>query len=365
MPRLKPSVDFRLQDRELFVVAGGFEDRALRFPEMLLPPCAGSAGAVVLRFLPPDAANRFDKICSVLLDKGCSLSILDYDRYSPYDLDSQIGSILDRQGADALCIDTSGMSRLAMMILADVAKERDIALRVLCAEANDYAPTRAEFEEARDSGEQHLPTSFIHTGVYDVLRIPRLSSVRMQNEASALIAFDSFNESLCQALVNVINPTRLVLINGRPPRDELRWREEATRLVHRKLREEWPAEDLLQNDGAASAGVLTTSTLQYAETYDLLVRLYWRLSSDHRIILAPTGSKMQTLGAYLLRAVHDDVHIEYPTVAGFFAGRYSSGVHQTWEINFGRMGAFVRRLRQAELRDHLGLPAQPVNIEIG
>ncbi len=49
--------------------------------------------------------------------------------------------------------------------------------------------------------------------------------------------------------------------------------------VHRHLRREWSIED--DNEPAK-----TTSTLYYEETYNLLVELYWKFSSTHRIILA-------------------------------------------------------------------------------
>ncbi|MBL7223194.1 MAG: hypothetical protein ISS72_05025 [Candidatus Brocadiae bacterium] len=365
MPTLEPCAEFRLQEGEAFAVAGGFEDRAVRFSEMLADPVPGSSAAILLRYLPTDAANRFEEVCSILEGKGLSTAILEYDRHHPATFDTRVLEILDRQAVNALCVDASGMSRLAIMVLLDIARERNMPCRIVYAEAEAYAPSKEEFEAAKALKEQHLPTSFIHTGVYDVIRVPRLSSIRMQNQASVVIAFDSFNEALCQALVNVLNPKRLILINGRPPRDELRWREEATRYVHRRLREEWPVDEAhFAPDEGAPEDELTTSTLRYVETYDMLVKLYWRFSTDHRIILAPTGSKMQTLGAYLLRAVHNDVHVEYPTVEGFFARKYSTGVRQTWQMSLGRMGTFVEKLRQKELREHLELPEELVNIEI-
>ncbi len=249
------------------------------------------------------------------------------------------------------------MSRLAMMLTIDVARDLNLPLRIVFAEALDYAPSQEAFEMAARNKQQHRPTSFIDTGVYDVLRVPRFSSTRMQNHATLLIAFDSFNEGLCQALVNVINPSRFILINGRPPRPELKWREDATAELHRFLREEWSVED-------DNEPMKVTSTLWYEETHALLVQLYWRFSRSHRIIVAPTGSKMQTLGAYLLRATHGDVHVEYPTVHGFFSAQYSRGVRETWEVDFGRIGDFVRGLHGRELRDYLKLPEHPVSVEV-
>ncbi len=357
LPQLKPVKGLALQPHEAFVGAGGFEERALEFPRILGLSHISGGTAILIRYLPHDDKNKFADASSLLSGAGCQVMPLVYDRYNPGSFDSLLRDTLVYAEARAVCLDVSGMSRLAIMIVADVVRELNLPLRILYAEASDYAPSQEEFEAARSGGQQHLPTSFIHTGIYDVMRVPQLSSIRMQNHGTALIAFDSFNEALCQALVNVINPSRFILINGRPPRQELRWREAATEYVHHRLRDEWSIED--DNDP-----VKATSTLQYEQTYDLLVAIYWRFSDSHRIIIAPTGSKMQTVACYLLRAVHDDVHVEYPTVQGFFADKYSTGVRERWQIDFGKMGQFVTKLRKRELRVHLHLPEEPVNAEV-
>jgi len=357
LPQLNPLKELALQPHEAFVGAGGFEERALEFPRMLRLSHISGETAILVGYLPHDDKNRFADASSLLSNAGCQVVPLVYDRYNPGSFDSLLRDTLVHAEARAVCLDVSGMSRLAIMIVVDVVREFNLPLRIVYAEATDYAPSQEDFETARSGGQQHLPTSFIHTGVYDVMRVPRLASIRMQNHATALIAFDSFNEALCQALVNVVNPSRFILINGRPPRQELRWREAATEYVHQRLRDEWSIED--DNDP-----VKTTSTLHYGETYSLLVELYWRFSASHRIILAPTGSKMQTLACYLLRAVHDDVHVEYPTVQGFFADKYSTGVRERWQVDFGEMGNFVTKLRKRELRVHLDLPEEPVNAEV-
>lgn len=356
-PQLTPVTALDLRPGEVFVCAGGFEGRCLKFPQILQPCKQPRSTAVLLQYFPHNERNRFEQIASVLRDKGCQVAAMPYDRHAPGTFDTSFSDTLTRVEASGVCLDISGMSRLAIMIIVDVVRELNLPLRVVYVEALDYAPSLKEFQEAKASGQQHIPTSFIHTGVYDVVRIPRLSSIRMQNHATLLIAFDSFNEALCQALVNVISPSRFILINGRPPREKLRWREKATAYVHERLREEWSVEN--DNDP-----IKVTSTLKYKETHDVLVELYWRFSATHRIILAPTGSKMQTLGSYLLRAVHDDVHVEYPTVEGFFAEKYSRGIRETWELDFGKMGDFTGQLRQRELKEHLDLPEKLVNADI-
>jgi hypothetical protein len=346
-----------IRNDELFVAAGGFEERACKFPQILELPNSASNTAVLLNYLPYKPENRFEEIQSSLDDKGCKVVPVEYNLHAPFNFDTCFKDILISSQAKAICLDISGMSRLAIMIILDVVHELNLSLRIVYAEAREYAPSKAEFEAAKEKSEQHLPTSFIHTGVYDVLHVSRLSSIRMQNQATLLIAFDSFNEALCQALVNVINPSRFILINGRPPREELKWREEATAYVHKNLRQEWAIED-------DNNPIKVTSTLYYNETYELLTTLYWKFSGTHRIILAPTGSKMQTTGSYLLRAIHNDVHIEYPTVQGFFADKYSTDIREIWQLDVGKVGDFVESLRQKEIKKHLGLPEKLVDADI-
>ena len=357
VPKATLTTELILTEGETFLLAGGFEERVLAFPKLLQPRTPTGTTAVLLTYLPHDPKNRPNKICSILTSNGCQVTPMTYDLHSPFTFDADLIRTLVDLRTKALCLDISGMSRLAIIIILDVARELNLPLRIVYAEARRYAPIQKDFDAAKQAEQQHLPTSFIHTGVYDVLHVPRLSSIRMQNHATLLIAFDSFNEALCQALVNVTNPSRFILINGRPPREELKWREQATAYVHQFLRSEWSVED-------DNYPIKTTSTLYYEETYELLTDLYWRFSASHRIILAPTGSKMQAVGSYLLRAAHDDIHVEYPTVQGFFSDKYSTGVRETWQLNFGRMGDFVEHLRQTEITERLGLPQEPVNTDI-
>lgn len=357
IPKLEPIRELILQPGEIFVSACGFEERVLVFPNMLHPCTDQHGNVLLLEYLPHNKNNKLKELRSVFLSKSYNLISIQYERYAPETFDIPFRKYLEQSNAKAVCLDISGLSRFAIMIILDVVRELNLPLRIIYVEASDYAPSQNDFDAAKATSSQHLPTSFIHTGVYDVLRIPRLSSIRMQNRAILLIAFDSFNEALCQALVNVINPSRFILINGRPPRKELSWREHATEYVHHFLRSEWSVED-------DNYPIKTTSTLYYQETHQLLVELYWRFSANHRIILAPTGSKMQTIGAYFLRAVHDDIHVVYPTVQGFFSDKYSTGVRETWQLNFGRMSDFVEHLHQNEITEHLGLPLEPVDTDI-
>ncbi|HYR12315.1 MAG TPA: hypothetical protein VEQ60_31295, partial [Longimicrobium sp.] len=162
---------------------------------------------------------------------------------------------------------------------------------------------------------------------------------------------------LTQALLDAVYPSRLFLINGIRP-DRLSWREGATAWIHEQLRKEWFADNpVVERQG--DHGTLPsrrTSTLDYRETVSTLLELYWELAANHRILLAPTGSKMQAVGCFFTKAMHPDIHVEYPTPSSFFS-LYSQGISDLWITDFGPLKDLVSQLAETDRDLHLGLGA--------
>jgi hypothetical protein len=200
----------------------------------------------------------------------------------------------------------------------------------------------------------------VYSGLGGVVRSSRLSSVSLQGEPTALIAFMSMNEVLTQALIDCICPSRLFLINGRPP--DHRWREQATAWIHDELRREWP----LADNPTASVGSepptpsRVTSTLDYTESVSVLLDLYWECSAEYRIVLAPTGSKMQAVACLIAKALHSDIHIEYPTPESFLR-EYSNGIGARWLVDFGCLQERLLEWRRRIINDRLMISVGSAN----
>jgi hypothetical protein len=64
---------------------------------------------------------------------------------------------------------------------------------------------------------------------------------------------------------------------------------------------------------------------------------------------------MQAVGCYLAKALHPDIHIEYPSPEGF-KKRYSSGIGPRWMIDFGGLAGRVKAIADAERRNWLEIP---------
>jgi hypothetical protein len=295
-----------------------------------------------------------------LASKGISVNdqdIVVYDRFNPGDFESQLSNALRSCQTKRAIVDISTMSKLGIMLVIEVCSRLGIAVEVFYTEASFYGPTLERFEEARAKNEIHRPSLHVFTGVYGVVRVDSLASVAMQGQPTAAIVFMSFNDALTQSLLNTVYPGRLFLINGRPPMHT--WRELATAWVHDQVRREWEEDNPVGAEivDGLHLPVRVVSTLDYRDSVALLIQLYWQLSAGHRVLLAPSGSKLQALACYLVKALHPDIHIEYPSPEGF-APEYSSGVGASWVIKFGIISKGLSVLSEIERRAFLEIDVE-------
>jgi hypothetical protein len=57
----------------------------------------------------------------------------------------------------------------------------------------------------------------------------------------------------------------------------------------------------------------------------------------------------------LVKALHPDIHIEYPSPEGFLP-YYSSGVGDRWLVEFGQLSGRLSAISNAERREYLEIP---------
>lgn len=356
LPKPQSLAHLSLENGDVVIHAPGFEDRTLAVIDSLRP-VAGSR-AILLDYLPYLSKNRLPEVRDGLRAAGIeidSADILSYNRFDPNDFEPRLKNRLVQLGARGVVVDISTMSKLAILLILNVCWDLDLNVRILYAEAQEYGPTEDQFSGAKESNEIHQPSIQIYTGVHGVVRVDSLASVAMQGQPTAALVFMSFNDTLTQVLLNTIYPSRLFLINGRPPIH--RWREKATAWIHNQVRSEWKSDNPVgeKEDDGVPLPKRSVSTLDYRETVSLLVDLYWELSTHHRLLLAPAGSKMQAVGCYIVKALHPDIHIEYPSPEGFLRP-YSSGIGPQWIVDFGRLPVMLDALSTLERREYLEIP---------
>ena len=338
----------RLERNAAFIGAAGFEQRSTAGLKLLQGHVEGNVIAITYKSETSDEDQQ--SFIRVARERGTShnrISTLEYRSFEPHAFSEGLKSRLSALRVDRVILDISAMSKLAILLCLDICRELRLHVSVHYAEALKYGPTLEEYQQARAANALNRPSFQIYTGVRGVVRVARFSSVAMQGQPTAAIAFMSFNDELIQALLDSVYPSRLFLINGRPP--VLTWREEATAWIHSRLVSEWPADNPVDEAGLP---IRKASTLHYREAFNVLHQLYWDLNVDHRILLAPTCSKMQTLACFLMVAIHPDIHVEYPTPQGFLH-LYSSGIGKSWMVTFGKLHELVEKLAQHEQKKYL------------
>jgi hypothetical protein len=364
LPVVEPCCLLDMEPGEVLIHAPGFEDRTLAITKLVKVTGAGSA--VLLEYRPHDPKNRLAEVKEALLARGLSVTsgdIIEYNRFEPGDFEDRLQVRLRELGASCVTIDISTMSKLEIMLVLHACHDLQLQVRVFYSEAETYAPTREQFEEARTQNKIHQPTLQIFTGIYGVVRVDSLASVAMQGQPTAALVFMSFNDALTQALLNTVYPSRLFLINGRPPMHT--WREEATAWIHDQVRREWEDDNPVETTSEAGVALpaRAASTLDYRESTWLLLQLYWQLSTSYRILLAPAGSKCQAVGCYIVKALHPDIHVEYPSPDGFFPN-YSTGIGRGWILNLGNLADLVARISTIEKREYLEIPINPSSTSV-
>jgi hypothetical protein len=300
---------------DCLVLCAGFEDRAL---EVLKRIRGGRDGfkALLILYLPLIAENKTSKISDALRDLGAQVTEITYDRQNPSGFGAIAMEHLSRIEGK-LAIDISAMSRLLIVQLLVALKGQDGALErstILYTEARDYPPSEAEVRrllaERRDDPIQSI--HLLSSGVFEITVVPELSALSMTGEQTRLVTFPSFNVEQLTALRAELQPSRLVVAHGIPPKLSNAWRKDAIAA--------------LNHTSSLGAEEWEVSTLDYRETLDKLFELYNRHNERDRIAVCPTGSKMQAVAVGLFRAFLGDVQIVYPTPKRFYPENYTVGI---------------------------------------
>ena len=307
---------------DCLLICAGFEERSV---EVLRRICeAGYTGfsIILVDYLPKYDENKLEGLSTMIQRANLTMTRCVYDRANP----AGIGETLEALAGKCrrVVVDISGMSRLLIVqtMVALISRGEQPPTLLYC-EAETYPPSQTKFEAVHGLGGSADVRSYLSSGVIEVASTPELSSVSMQGESTRLIGFPSFDPAQLDNLFHELQPTYAEIIHGLPPAPKDRWRREAiSRLNNDTLKE------LQQKNEHES------STLDYRETLNILLQIYAERSMFDRLVVAPTGSKMQTVAVGLFRAALHDVQVVYPTPQSFTEPQqYTLGCRQLYELD--------------------------------
>ena len=310
-----------LGSNECLVVCAGFEERAVGALSRVCKYTSGGGSLAIVEYLPRQDANRTDEVRRIAREAGITTIDFQYDRENP----GGMGDIIADYAADfeRINVDISGMSRLLIVqIVVALIRMRCQNVTILYAQAERYAPSREEFKRDADHLADGARLSYLSSGIFEIAVAPELSAVSMVGAEVRLIVFPSFDPDQLTNLVQELQPTYADYIFGVTTLAANEWRAGAVDAINARTMSE-----------ITNRACHNTSTFDYRETLSVLLRIYRARSMFDRILVAPTGSKMQSLAVGLFRGALSDVQVVYPTPQSFpEPDRYTEGLGALYTV---------------------------------
>ena len=317
-PKLEVVQELQLDSRDCIVLAAGFEDRAIGGLNLAVDSSV-NFGAVIIRYLPSLLENRDDEIIHLCDQRGIGVDEIIYDRACPSGIGSSLRTLVSR--FRRVIVDISGMSGLLIVQIIVSLVESKKPFEIVYTEAENYPPSQSEYL-ASYSPDLGGP-AFLSSGVIEVVAAPELSSSAMLGGSTRLISFPSFDPSQLSNLVSEVQPTHNDVVNGIPPDSAMDWRASAISQLNA------PTLNSIQH--RIIHGV---STFDYRDTLRVILKIYEHHSAFDRIIVGPTGSKMQTVGVAIVKGFVEDLQVCYPTPRRYLdPARYTHGIRQTYRLS--------------------------------
>ncbi len=324
-PSMLPTDTGPVNKDDTLIVCAGFEDRAIKALNLVIESGQIGFSLVIIEYLPEVRENKIDEIMNKCKECGISFNRLRYDRANPSGFGDKLLSILDPDSG-RIFVDISGMSRLLIVqVLSTLGKSpfNFSKVSLLFTVALEYPPSEKEVNEAIIKMEENsfYSVMFLSSGIFELTVVPELSSVSLEGQPIRVVAFPSFNPHQLAALRTEVQASFFTLIHGIPPLKENTWRPQKIKALNR-------TEEITNRED------IEASTLEYQETLTILLDIYDKYGVMERIVIAPTGSKMQAVAVGIFRAFMDDIQIVYPTPRLFpEPKKYTKGSRQLYLLH--------------------------------
>jgi len=322
----------KLSERELrqtasacavLIVAAGFEARARRVVDLLGENYP--THVLLVRYL--NGFKENDRNYSLMLEslsadtrRRRSIREVELDPLKPDDYFQLVKRVLLGWKPDVVGEIWIDISALPMQgICSTLAAVREcfpgLSVKVLYTEAAVYFPTKTEVIGRSEYG----PTSISQEMSANL--IPKLFGGSSSEVSTCLMLFAGYEKHRSFGVVDELNPSKLVLVYGRPPDQQLTWRFDWSKKLHEPLVDTRPT------------ARETVSTLDPTESLSLLCEYYGFLFADHNIAVSPICSKMECVGCYLFWERYRDVQIAFPLPVTYLPNRFSEGCRRTFQFS--------------------------------
>jgi hypothetical protein len=341
LPALKPCHDVVLENGayDIYIGAIGFEERTTDAAAALVQRAVEVGEAVLFEFdLYFKAAERrrdkyeeaIKRLTAGKPHRPMNAPISVQDSSFPQRMTSLLET-LARSTCPKVLFDCTSCPSIIHSQALRVLLDFHCDLTILYSEADEYFPTRAEWEagQAKPRGER-VRGPF--AGVRFVGKPPVLQSDDVGELPVLLILFPTFNTERTDGVLAEVQPAGRRWLFGEP--------HDMERNAYRvEMAKSFAARVMCPGDRWS-----VLSTFDYRASLVALGGIYAEHRFDHRFVIMPHGSKMQTLAVGLFAAVHD-ASMVFAMPKSYDPDRYSAGALQVWAVPLGKTDELVKKLR--------------------
>jgi len=221
-------------------------------------------------------------------------------------------------------------------------------LTILYSEAAKYYPSLDEWESGQlkaQGGRVEGPFS----GIRFVEKPPSLQGDDIGERPVLLILFPTFNTERTSGVLAEIDPAKRIWLIGEP--------HDLTKNSYRiEMAKTFASPIMYPGDPWT---LLTT--FDYRKTMILLAGIYALHRFDHRFVVMPHGSKMQTLGVSLFATAHQ-LSMVFAMPKVYKPDRYSEGCERVWAIPLGNTHDLLKTIKSTRALGNGNLNAAAVKL---
>ena len=308
------------------IVSQGFEERSVGIIERLAETNTEVPSVVINRYLDPyygeinsKYQDRFERAAEKIAAGHWHLVENDYDGQWVY----KAVKLID---TEEVIIDITAISNRGLFCALDAIAASGKKIWIAYTEAKEYWPKESDWKQLSKeiSGYKTLADivdekPWLSGYQHRVELIPMHEGYDSARSGRALIGFLTFKRARLAAVLGEEDYEECLFIAGRPRLHQNQWRLTALKKINESLIKEWP--------------VKTMDTFGYLKTLKQLSSLLLRdesLLARYNVHLAPMGSKLQTVGSWILSSIVPSITMVASVPSRYYPKAFSDGIGANW-----------------------------------
>lgn len=312
------------------IVTQGFEERSLGIIEKLASTNAKISSVVINRYLnsgQDDINKKYQDRFEQAAKKVAP------DHYSPIENDfggKWVLKAMEFIKSNEIIIDITALSNKGLFAVLDTIADTKRKIWIVYSEPKEYWPKEKDWKLLSKEliGYQTLADvidakPWLSGYEHQVELIPGHEGYDSARSGRALIGFLPFKCARLAAVLGEEDYEECLFIAGRPRLPENYWRLTALKKINQSLIKEWP--------------VKTMDTFGYLKTLKQLSALLFKdesLLTQYNVHLAIMGSKLQTVGCWILSTIIPSITIVTSIPSRHYSEAFSDGIGTKWIFLF-------------------------------